>query len=242
VSAGIVAAVVLSSSEGRNGNDIEEDTNTDTTAGNGDTMGDGDMTADFWWNEKEHYNDKCKSNGDTWDCSCYTDQNTYKGNYVAYNGCPTAGTSLGNGDVVDTSSDKNIAVYSPESTTGCLNIFGNQCKCTCFNSASITSGGYPHNIDSCNPGDGVKPQGSPDAYETCCVGMCGADCSAREVTDREEFYAALVIHDLCQAYIGSRDPISSVGGISNNCADEAVWGSLTSGILWDTIVNGRCGD
>ncbi len=90
-------------------------------------------------------------------------------------------------------------------------------------------------------------------YASSCVGLCGAHCG---IDDRGEFiskwnkrYASLVVHDVCQAYIGSTAAMSDKEGRQNNCGDEgrksggaardAMGGVGT--ILSTGVFNGHCG-
>jgi hypothetical protein len=90
-------------------------------------------------------------------------------------------------------------------------------------------------------------------YETRCVGLCGADCGIDDrgivVDEWNKRYASLVIHDVCQAYINSRESMTSKDGRKNNCGDE---GAKSGGaardamggvgtILSTGLFNGHCG-
>lgn len=54
-----------------------------------------------------------------------------------------------------------------------------------------------------------------------CVGMCGEQCGERKLglTHSHVRYGGLIIHDVCQAYIGSTDAMFPFGQF-NACADE----------------------
>merc|ERR1711871_613181 len=88
-----------------------------------------------------------------------------------------------------------------------------ECKCTCFQYEAIWDGGT-----------GVQPHGSgasSNAYITKCMGVCGVDCGTQGQTYRD---AVLVVHDVCQAYIGSKETVFH-GGLQNKCGDEALHGT-----------------
>merc|ERR1712232_376231 len=72
-------------------------------------------------------------------------------------------------------------------------------------------------------------------YETCCVGYCGKDCSGAikcttSLVDGKRIcskpYASLIIHDVCQAFVGSTASIMTGEGMSNGCQDEALSNSV----------------
>merc|ERR1719221_986706 len=60
-------------------------------------------------------------------------------------------------------------------------------------------------------------------YATYCVGVCGADCDGPKYSGskfgRNNLYAVLVAHDVCQAYIGSKNAANEAGGVRNGCGD-----------------------
>jgi len=144
-----------------------------------------------------------------------------------------------------------VAVYSPEAGSFIpydvcpeFTDASVKCYCTAFNAESIdkVSGGdsggtlpsmsFPADktvlsgYSSPSRGDGV-------AYKTYCVGDCGVDCTGGKA------YAALVIHDLCQASIGATKAWPAM----NHCDDEGANGisSAVEDIATYVTDGGACG-
>jgi hypothetical protein len=192
----------------------------------------------LWWHSHRPHSHTpksgCKTNGQTFDCSC---SGTYTNRYsdaMVFNQCQKGGGNLngqtsfsyhhGNGGHV-AGKTWGIGVYSvdydpymmAEGDSVCGKWCGwyrsDKCKCTCFQSEAIWDGGK-----------GVKPSGSGasgSAYTTKCMGVCGVDCGTQGQTYRDP---VLVVHDVCQAYIGSKEAVFS-GGLYNKCGDEALHGT-----------------
>jgi hypothetical protein len=118
---------------------------------------------------------------------------------------------------------------------------GGRCKCTCVMGKNMVArGDMKAMMPYRGPGDdGIYKRpashggwnymwGAHNAmYATYCIGVCGADCDGPKWNQpyslkfgRNRMYAVLVAHDVCQAYIGSKDPANAAEGVRNGCGDE----------------------
>ncbi|MEO1481481.1 MAG: VCBS repeat-containing protein [Myxococcota bacterium] len=66
-----------------------------------------------------------------------------------------------------------------------------------------------------------------EGYPSACVGLCGPQCGKDYVglTSDLRRYGSLIVHDVCQAYIGSTASITSTEGATNVCSDEGFIGA-----------------
>ena len=112
-----------------------------------------------------------------------------------------------------------------------------KCHCTCFTQDAVDGAvGFQTSTSISS-----KERG----YITDCLGLCGPHCEqgkgkgkgSRDKVNSSKGgirYASILIHDICQSFIRSNDPMPN----SNACSDEG-WSALTAAVL-STFTNGYC--
>lgn len=169
-----------------------------------------------------------KESGESFFCSCSTgmmnvmDKNDDK-TLLVFNQCYKGirnGAFHGIQEVALENDTKGLAVYSPFSRNLCDP--QDKCVCTCFDKESV-QGKVSFHTKSQQFGNGLISD---------CLGLCGPHCALGvNVTTR---YANILIHDVCQSFIRSVDPMPN----RNNCSDEG-WAALPGAIL-TVMKHGRC--
>eukprot|EP00551_Chaetoceros_affinis_P006077 CAMPEP_0203669074 /NCGR_PEP_ID=MMETSP0090-20130426/5540_1 /ASSEMBLY_ACC=CAM_ASM_001088 /TAXON_ID=426623 /ORGANISM="Chaetoceros affinis, Strain CCMP159" /LENGTH=240 /DNA_ID=CAMNT_0050533665 /DNA_START=615 /DNA_END=1337 /DNA_ORIENTATION=+ len=124
-----------------------------------------------------------------------------------------------------------------------------QCHCTCFTQDAVDGAVGFRTSTSISS----KEKG----YVTDCLGLCGPHCEQGKDKDKDSSrdkvnngtttststsskgdirirYASILIHDICQSFIRSNDPMPN----SNACSDEG-WSALTAAVL-SIFTNGYC--
>ena len=85
--------------------------------------------------------------------------------------------------------------------------------------------------------------GRAGRYASSCVGLCGAQCGKDDAGLTTDFkrFKSLIIHDVCQAFIGSQKSILTAEGMSNACGDEGLRGRHAAAATFLTQQN-HCQD
>ncbi|GHA03164.1 hypothetical protein GCM10008090_10170 [Arenicella chitinivorans] len=148
-------------------------------------------------------------NGEVFPCSCK--RKSYPGTHFV-----KRNSYMGTTHFISTADGKRPSDQIPimaQFDTG--NIFKGQ-KCYCAVVDNFNDPWYPS-------------IGRKNKYASSCIGLCGEQCgkNARGLTDSRRRYFALVVHDVCQAFIGSTAPIHNKG-LANACGDEGIRGTDAS--------------
>lgn len=178
--------------------------------------------------------------GHTFPCPCSTGMihvNTEetKSRTFVFNQCPLG---IKNGAFHGTDSVKieskgigemGMAVYSVN-----LSICGGdrrECYCTCFDKDAVDGAvGFQTSI-SMEDMNNDKDE-APGGFVTDCLGLCGPNCEQGLGFGKR--YASILIHDVCQSFIRSNQPMPN----TNVCSDEG-WRALPAAFL-SLFTNGFC--
>lgn len=165
-----------------------------------------------------------RTSGETFNCSCATGTDNMLDETVVFNECffgKRNGAISGKSMINLNDQGMGMAVYSGFSTDICGEV-RKECQCTCFDQASVDGAVQFKTSSSAEGGEGLV---------TDCLGLCGANCEAGIDGKR---YASILVHDICQSFIRSIQPMPN----RNDCSDEAVRGA--SAFLLSLIKNGSC--
>ena len=154
-----------------------------------------------------------RQSGDTWNCDCKTGgDDVYDNSTLVFNQCRYAkgrGALYGK-DNVGLNGRMGMAVYSGKSR-GICGGYNRRCKCTCFDEDAVSGVSEPRfrTNESFQERSDLRQPG----YYTDCLGLCGANCLAGVDGPR---FASILIHDICQSFIRSTEPMPN----ANDCSDE----------------------
>jgi len=127
--------------------------------------------------------------------------------------------------------EMGLAVYSIKH--GICGGEDRECFCTCFNQKAVEGdAGFRtsisiHDLHS-NEND------LSGGLVTDCLGLCGPHCLQGGGDITKVRYASILIHDVCQSFIRSMDPMPNM----NACSDEG-WSALPAAFL-SLFTNGLC--
>ena len=126
--------------------------------------------------------------------------------------------------------EMGMAVYSAH-----LNLCGGkdrECFCTCFDQDAVEGAvGFRTSISIRNHDNNSE---ALEGYVTDCLGLCGPHCEQGGNSNDGNRYASILIHDICQSFIRSYDPMPN----KNLCSDEG-WSAFPAALL-SVVTNGFC--
>ena len=163
--------------------------------------------------------------GHSFECNCETGQSDMMDDTVVFNQCSfgkSKGAKNGRDRVVLKPGAMGMAVYSPRRGLVCGGL-ERECTCTCFDQAAVDGDVAFRTFESTSS----DAQGA----ETLCLGLCGRDCLKGKNGER---YASILVHDVCQSYIGSSKPFPAF----NDCDDEAT--HAASALAASLLTSGGC--
>jgi hypothetical protein len=128
--------------------------------------------------------------------------------------------------------EMGLAVYSAQ-----RDICGGKekkCFCTCFDQDAVEGSVAFKTSISIVDSHNVLKESSTGGYITDCLGLCGPHCEQGGNDNSGYRYASILIHDICQSFIRSDEPMPN----TNVCSDEG-WRALPAALL-SLLTNGYC--